>query len=100
MRRLQHPQHVQLRLVSQSGGKQTELGQAVFPLEQAAYGKPTNFDTSVERFTVPAGFNLRGTCSVVYTKSLNEEALTDSARWGASSVRRQSGGSRSAATST
>jgi hypothetical protein len=86
-------QQIQLRVVTQSGGKQTELGQAVFSLEQAAGGRPASFDVIVERFTVPAGFNLRGACSIVYTKSLADEALTDSSR-ASSSVRRTSGGSR------
>ena len=73
-------QPLQLRIVSLSGGKPTELGQAVFTLEAAAMGRPYDFDVIVERLTVPAGFNLRGTVSVVWTKNLDEH-------WPASSTR-------------
>ena len=74
-------QQLQLRVVSLSGGKPTELGQAVFALDAAAYGKPVDFDCTVERLTIPAGFNLRGTASIIYTKTLGEDhAVSDSAR--------------------
>ena len=66
-------QQVQLRVVSLSGGQPTELGQAVFSLEAAADGAPAEFDVNVERLTVPAGFNLRGTVSIMYTKTLAED---------------------------
>ena len=73
-------QQLQLRIVSVSGGKLTELGQAVFSLAAAATGTPYDFDVIVERLTVPAGFNLRGTVSVVYTKTLGEDHLHSSGR--------------------
>ena len=66
-------QQLQLRVVSLSGGKPTELGQAVFILDAAASGRPYDFDVTVERMTVPAGFNLRGTVNVVWTKTLGDE---------------------------
>lgn len=37
---------------------------------QAAHGSPVEFDVVVERLGVPAGFNLRGSVLLVYTKSL------------------------------
>ena len=66
-------QQLQLRVVSLSGGKPTELGQAVFILDAAASGRPYDFDVTVERMTVPAGFNIRGTVNVVWTKTLGDE---------------------------
>ncbi len=75
-------QQLQLRIVTLSGGKPKELGQAVFSLDSAARGRHTEFDVVVERRTVPAGFNLRGTVSIVYTKTLGEEAWQDSSRPG------------------
>ena len=39
-------------------------------LVQAAHGAPVEFDVVVERLGVPAGFNLRGSVLLVYTKSL------------------------------
>ena len=73
-------QQLQLRVVTISGGRPTEIGQAVFSLQAAAYGQPLDFDVIVERHTVPAGFNLSGTVSIVYTKTLGQEHWHGSAR--------------------
>ena len=73
-------QQLQLRVVSASGGKLTELGQAVFSLDAAAQGQAYDFDVVVERLTVPAGFNLRGTVNVVFTKTLGEDHWMTSGR--------------------
>jgi hypothetical protein len=73
-------QQLHLRIVSLSGGKPTQLGQAVFPLTDAAQGKPVDFNVIVERLTVPAGFNLRGTVSIQFTKTLGVEHWQPSSR--------------------
>ena len=44
--------------------------QATISLVHAARGAAVDFDATVERLGVPAGFNLRGCVSIVYTKSL------------------------------
>lgn len=91
-------QQFQLRIVSMSGGKATELGQAVFALDAAAHGRATDFDVTVERMTTPAGFNLRGTVSIVYTKTLGEDhpTPTTSARPARGATLRRGAGSRGA----
>ena len=87
-------QHLHLRVASLSGSKPTQIGQAAVSLVQApppplatcpapllltaapatlvqaAHGAPVEFDVVVERLGVPAGFNLRGSVLLVYTKSL------------------------------
>jgi len=79
-------QGVQLRVSSLSGGKPLELGQAIFSLNAAAHGKATDFDVLVEHQTCPAGFNLAGTVSVVYTKTLGADAWLDTSRPASCSV--------------
>jgi hypothetical protein len=73
-------QQLQLRVSSLSGGKALELGQAAFSLAAAAHGRPTEFDVTVEHLTAPVGFNLRGTVSIVYTKTLGADAWMDTSR--------------------
>jgi len=77
-------QQVQLRVSSLSGGKPLELGQAAVSLSAAAHGRPVEFDSIIEHLTVPAGFNLRGTITVVYTKTLGADAWVDTSRPGPS----------------
>ena len=48
----------------------THTLQATISLAHAARGAAIDFDATVERLGVPAGFNLRGCVSIVYTKSL------------------------------
>ena len=63
-------QHLHVRVTSHSGSRQNAVGQAVFSLADAAAGGSAEFDVVVEHLGVPAGFNLRGCVSIVYTKSL------------------------------
>ena len=63
-------QHLHLRVASLSGSKPSQIGQATISLEQAARGAAVDFDVVVERLGVPAGFNLRGSVMIVYTKSM------------------------------
>ena len=56
------------------------VAQAVFSLDVAASGHSSDFDVSVESLTVPAGFNLRGTASIIYTKTLGDDAFLGSSR--------------------
>lgn len=87
-------QQVQMRVVTISGGKPTELGQAVFSLRDAALGRPTDFDVMVERNTIPAGFNLRGTVSIVYTKMVGDDVWGPASARGSARLGRNSGGRR------
>ena len=50
--------------------------QATISLAHAARGAAIDFDATVERLGVPAGFNLRGCVSIVYTKSLQVTSVT------------------------
>ena len=63
-------QHLHLHVASLSGSKPSQIGQAAISLVQAARGAAFDFDVVVERLGVPAGFNLRGSVMIVYTKSL------------------------------
>ena len=63
-------QHIHLHVASLSGSRPSQIGQAAVSLERAAHGAAVEFDVVVERLGVPAGFNLRGSVMIVYTKSL------------------------------
>ena len=65
-------QHLHLRAVSLAGSKPHVVGHAAVSLAPAAHGAPLEFDAVVERHGVPAGFNLRGSVLIVYTKDLPE----------------------------
>ena len=56
--------------------------QATISLAHAARGAAVDFDATVERLGVPAGFNLRGCVSIVYTKSLQVTSVTLALRVG------------------
>lgn len=70
-------QPLQLRITSLTGGRSLEIGQAALSLAAAAQGRPMDFDAIVEHLTVPAGYNLRGTVTVVYTKTLGVDSLVE-----------------------
>ena len=70
-------QPLQLRITSLTGGRSLEIGQAALSLAAAAQGKPMDFDAIVEHLTVPAGYNVRGTVTVVYTKTLGVDSLVE-----------------------
>tara|TARA_B100000795_G_scaffold199897_1_gene153718 strand:+ start:573 stop:1355 length:783 start_codon:yes stop_codon:yes gene_type:complete len=76
-------QHLHLHVASLSGSKPSQIGQATISLVQAARGAAVDFDVVVERLGVPAGFNLRGSVMIVYTKSLQS--------WDGCSTNRQLG---------
>ena len=74
--------HLHLHVASLSGSKPNHIGQATISLAHAARGAAVDFDATVERLGVPAGFNLRGCVSIVYTKSLQVTSVTLALRVG------------------
>lgn len=81
-------QHLHLHVASLSGSKPSQVGQATISLVHAARGAAVDFDVVVERLGVPAGFNLRGSVMIQYTKSLQP--------WDGCSTNRQLGQSSTA----
>ena len=69
-------QHLHLRVTSLAGSKPTQIGQAAVPLVHTVHGQSVDFDVVVEKYGVPAGFNLKGSLLLVFTKSLNPNEIS------------------------
>ena len=85
-------QHLHLRAVSLAGSKPHVVGHAAVSLAPAAHGAPLEFDAVVERHGVAAGFNLRGSVLIVYTKDLPEGLSRSPRRRASATAARRSAG--------
>lgn len=69
-------QHLHLRVTSLAGSKPTQIGQAAVALVHTVHGQSVEFDVVVEKYGCPAGYNLKGSLLLVFTKSLNPNEIS------------------------